>query len=227
MAHFYTRISFLVGIFLGVFLALFFKQSVIKRTYISKEYSKYEQWFKIQGYNRTRINWDELRYSNKFFYTESQFLFDQIKVLCIILVKNEKYLQAANNTWAKGCNKIQPIKLQTQNKIMPKKQSKDKSSWALLYNMLKVQDVKAFDWTIIIKDTTFVIMDNLRYLVAPLNEQEQYYLGYGVKFWGTEYNSAEAGYVLSQGTIKELQRGIKGTNCLEYVYWNREDYYLG
>ncbi|XP_076265985.1 glycoprotein-N-acetylgalactosamine 3-beta-galactosyltransferase 1-like [Rhynchophorus ferrugineus] len=227
MAHFYTRISFIIGIVIGVFLALVIKKSVIKPTYLSKEYNKYEEWFKIQGYNKTRINWDELRYTNKTFYLESQFLFDKVKIVCIILVKNEKYLQAANSTWARGCNKIQAVKLQMQNKIMPKKQSKDKSSWVLLYNILKSQDVEDFQWTIIIKDTSFALMDNLRYLVAPLNNKEKYYLGYGVKFWGTLYNSGEAGYVLSQGTIKELQAAMEKTNCLEFAYWNREDYYLG
>lgn len=228
MVHFYTRLNFIIGIALGVLLAVYFQQFKINGGQKSRKNDfLYQKWFKKEKLSRTKIAWDGLRYSNKSYYLESEYLYNKVTILCIILVKHQKYLEAAKNTWIKGCNTIKPIVIETQNKIMPRKQSKDKSSWALLCNVLKSREISTFNWVLIVKDTTFVIMENLRLLLAPLNSKKDHYFGHVAKFWGVNYNTGDAGYVLSDGALASFQKSIGNEKCLENSYWNREDYYLG
>nr|CAI5837333.1 unnamed protein product [Callosobruchus analis] len=70
-------------------------------------------------------------------------------------------------------------------------------------------------------------MENLRYHLAALNPSDKHYLGYAVKFWSTIYNSNDAGYVLSKGAVQSFQKAYLEKDCLNHIYWNREDFYLG
>jgi len=237
MAHFYCifyRISFVVGILLGVLLAVYFKQSVIQKCDFNlkndnkqKTIPAYEAWFNKQSSIKKSILWDDVRYRNQTIFTESQYLFNKIKVVCIILIKSPKNFIAANETWATGCNSIMPIYLQIQNKIMPAKQPKESSSWVLLCSALNDIKPKDYKWVLVVKDSTFVIMENLRYYVAPFDANKRHYFGHPVKFWGVSYNSADAGYALSSGALKDFQKDVGKNRCKENSYWNREDFYLG
>ncbi|XP_050310425.1 glycoprotein-N-acetylgalactosamine 3-beta-galactosyltransferase 1-like [Anthonomus grandis grandis] len=221
MAHFYERISFVVGLAIGVVLAFHFRPTVV----INEPSSTYKTWFSQQNLTRKSVNWDTIRYTNAAFVTESAFLHNKIKILCIILVKSERNFVSASATWAKGCNRVKAIYLESNRKQMPRKVDKRKSSWFLLCNNLLEEN--QFDWTLIVQDTSFVIMENLRFYVAPLDKDDKHYLGHAVKFWSTIYNSKEPGYVLSRGTIKAFNKFMTREKCEENRYWNKEDYYLG
>lgn len=234
MSHFYSRITFITGILLGIILAFYFKKyeiSTTNRTALNRTYyqtTAYNQWFQKRSFSRRSIPWDELRYNNVSFYTESAYLQSQVRILCVFIQKNPTNVKAAQDTWAKGCNSIEVIVIVPRNKIMPSKRDKESSSWVLLCNLLSTVNVSSFDWLLVVRDTSFVITENLRFYVAPLKNKKPYYLGHAAKFWGVAYNIGDPGYVLSQGAVLKFQKlFINKQKCLENSYWNKEDYYLG
>lgn len=229
MVNFYLRIAiFLFGVLLGILLAKICVYSIYKHNVPEKQsVPSYEVWFRKQGYKRKYVSWDTMRYNkcdnNP---TESEVLFKKIKVFCIVFVYNDKNFEGAKHTWLNGCNNFQAISIKTKkNKFIAVKRTKENSSWFLLCETLK-NIIEKYDWYLIVYDTTFVILENLRYFVAPFNSTENYYFGYAVKFWSTVYNSGQAGYVISKGTLKSIKTILK-KECSNMVYWNREDFYLG
>lgn len=222
MTHFYGRIIYLVGVILGIYLAIHFKKQ-------NNPLKNYNEWFKTNLFKRKILLWDLIRYGNRNFTTEAELLYKKVKVLCIILVKNNKNIVAIENTWGKNCNNIKFIYLKNKlNKMLPIKRTKEQSTWYKLCSSLNELELNDFKWFLIINDDTFVVMENLRYLLAPLNPNQTHYIGHTVKFWNTLYNQAQAGYVLSYASLEILRKNLKN-NCstLNHVYWNKEDFYLG
>ncbi|KAG5890617.1 hypothetical protein JTB14_005125 [Gonioctena quinquepunctata] len=225
MVHFYTRIlALLIGLISGIFIAKTCKHSVKRST---STIPTYNRWFQNQGLIKKHILWDTLRYNHNLEHTtEANYLFHKIRILCVILVRSEKNAKASESTWAKGCNHVQFIEIKTRNKPVPIKRIKEQSSWILLCKNLKNISGE-YDWVLIVNDNSFVIMENLRYYLAPLEATAKYYLGYAVTFWSTIYNSAQAGYVISRGTVDAFREKFTQTDCSTNTYWNREDFYLG
>lgn len=231
MGHFYGRASFAIGLVVGAVLALY-----VSRRTMSGENNRFQKkpplqpyvhWFQKRGLNRTLLLWDETRYANKSLYTEAHYLFDNIRILCVVLVRTPNNLVAVNATWATGCNSLKQILLPSRTSIMPSKQDKALSSWVQLCKLLHDSDTEPFEWVLVVKDTSFVILENFRHYVAPLDSEKSHYLGHAVQFWGTVYNSGDPGYALSKGALKALQRGMRRSECIENSYRNKEDLYLG
>lgn len=242
MYHFFTRIFFIIGFLIGVFLAVL----VIKLTenkgnslhFVKIPNCKtafngsiYKSWFASSKLIRKRISFDVLRYSRNKITTESQYLFEKIKVLCLLLVRNLKNAEAAKNTWGQNCNKIDYMYINVvdkKRKIIPIKKTKNNSSWVLLCKAL-LNISEDYNWILIVHDDTFAIVENLRLLVAGLDDSEGHYLGHPITFWAVTYNMGQAGYVLSRGSIDKLKSKFNTTNSCtsEITYWNQEDMYLG
>ncbi|KAJ8967478.1 hypothetical protein NQ314_002792 [Rhamnusium bicolor] len=232
MVHFYLRlITFFIGVIIGVLLAIKYKNYVVE-VYTKSEVSakkhipSYNTWLESQRLKRKDILWDILRYKRHDYMIESHFLYSKIKVLCIILVRNSRNVKAIENTWGRGCNNIKLIEVNAKNKVIFGKRNKESSSWVLLCKTLKNINYE-YDWVLIANDNTFFILENLRYYVASLKSSKRYYMGYAVKFWDTVYNSGEAGYVISKGTVYTFNKHFMETDCSTNTYWNREDFYLG
>lgn len=189
----------------------------------------YNNWLSKNKVKKYKVPLDILRYSNNKYLLESEYLQNSVSVLCVILTRNEKNAEAAENTWAKTCTGIELVKLDTQKRKirMPIKQDRQKSTWSLLCkSLVGIKD--KFQWVLIVNDNTFALMENLRLLVAPLNYNESYYLGHPVRFWNTFYNTGLAGYVLSYGSLKKLQGKLNNDSCTaEITYLNQEDFYIG
>lgn len=112
---------------------------------------------------------------------------------------------------------------------MPVKKSKENSTWSLLCrSLMRIEEDSSYNWVLIVNDNTFAMLENLRLFVAPLNSSRNYYLGHAVQFWNRNYNAGQAGYVLSRGSLKELQNNLGNKSCLaETTYLNQEDFYIG
>ncbi|XP_018568431.1 glycoprotein-N-acetylgalactosamine 3-beta-galactosyltransferase 1-like [Anoplophora glabripennis] len=229
MVHFYLRfVAFVVGVLIGVSLAVYYKSYVNINVKVpeKKTIPSYNIWFEKQKLTRKFIPWDKLRYQKHDYLTESQYLSNKIKVLCIILVRNSKNVDAVKNTWSRGCTGIKFIEIFGKNGKVPMKRTKENSSWVLLCSSLKDTSDK-YHWIVVANDNTFIIMENLRYYVVNLNPSDKYYLGHAVTFWNTIYNSGDAGYLLSTGSLQAFKNKFQDSDCSTNTYWNREDFYLG
>lgn len=231
MVHFYSRTAtFIFGALLGIIIAKIcvYKEYERLNVPVKKQIPSFKTWSVSQGLKRKPVSWDILRYgSNDIRPIVSEILFKKIQVLCIIFVRSENNLEGAKNTWIPNCNNIKLIHIKSKKtKYISAKRTKENSSWVLLCQLLK-KITDGYNWYLIVNDSTFAILENLRYFVAPLNSSDAFYLGHSVKFWSTVYNSGQAGYVLSKGTLKALQSSLSETECSTTTYWNREDFYLG
>lgn len=232
MYHFFVRIIFLVGFLSGFFLAVFVlkQKSQNNRTLIKTlNDTVYQKWFASTRLVRKKVSFDQLRYGNNSLRTEAKFLHEKVKILCLILVRNAKNAEAAKHTWGKGCNSIEYVNVQSKNKrkIVPVRKTKEQSSWILLCKALL--SVQKHNWIIIVNDNSFVILENLRRLVAALDYKKGHYLGHAVTFWTTTYNTGQAGYVLSWGSVEAIRSKFTSSQfCTsEITYLNQEDMYLG
>lgn len=237
MYHFYTRLLFLVGFLIGFLLAvLLITQKSNQHHHPNANVVKtindtvYQKWFASTRLVRKKVNFDLLRYSHPTqLKTEAAFLFQKFKVLCLVLVRNVENAEAAKNTWGKGCNSMEFVKLgnKDKRKILPIRKTKEQSSWVLLCKTLL--NVNNFDWVVIVNDNSFVILENLRRLVAGLDYRQGHYLGHAITFWTITYNTGQAGYVLSWGSVEAIRRKFNSSKeCTsEITYLNQEDMYLG
>ncbi|KAJ8918537.1 hypothetical protein NQ315_013042 [Exocentrus adspersus] len=230
MVHFYTRIlAFVVGIIIGILLAVKYRSynnDVTSKRTISTFYNT--QRHEHQKSKSIPVPWDTLRYQKHNYLTESHYLYNKINVFCIILVRKWKNVQAIKDTWSKGCTYVKFVEIfsRSSNNKTPLKRTKENSSWVLLCSTLS--DIgKDYHWVMVANDNTFVILENLRYYVADLDPSNKYYLGHAITFWNTVYNSAEAGYVLSNGSVQAFKSKFNSSKCSTNTYWNREDFYLG
>lgn len=231
MYLYYRLLLFIFGFAVGLYLAKIvcndfnaFKRGNRNIKPFTSE--AYNNWFNKQQLSKRYINWDQIRYGNASVTLESNYLYEKVPILCLILVKSEKNAQAAKNTWAKSCNQVELVKLPESRKPQIKR-NKKQSSWVLLCE--KMFTVTNYKWVLIVNDYTFSILENLRYFLAPLNSDQDYYLGHTVTFWGHDYNLGQAGYVLSNGALKKLINKLNKTqDCSkDLTFWNREDFYLG
>ncbi|KAL3268097.1 hypothetical protein HHI36_007224 [Cryptolaemus montrouzieri] len=221
MFHFSTRLIFCVGFITGTLLSLFLGHG--RNSLKSDKELSYDNWFKNKQYTRKHVSFDSLRYDQTKYTLESDLLFKSVSILCLILVLKDANFKASVNTWGKGCNGIQSINLSKKPKPLISNQSRFDTSWNKICETLKnVPEI--YDWVLVINDDTFVITENLRFFLAYRNSSDNFYLGYAVKFWNVLYNLGKAGYVLSRGVIKSMQ---KSTCSGRLPYMNKEDFGLG
>ncbi|KAK5644331.1 hypothetical protein RI129_005631 [Pyrocoelia pectoralis] len=221
---------FVVGFIIGFLAAFFISVIQHKNKYSTRNASLhdlYEPWFIKQQLRRYKKSFDTLRYGGPTFLTESTYLYNKIRFACLVLVRRIKYVKAAKMTWGTQCNYVDFVYLKpTKNRINSRKNITN-SAWFLLCTNLSNLS-QSFDWILILNENTFALIENMRYLVAPLNSSAQYYLGHSVKFWGVKYNSGQAGYLISNGTLAALRKKLIENSCSsDSVFWNLEDYYLG
>ena len=178
--------------------------------------------------------------------TEAQFLFDKIDITCLILVKNERVKATAiKETWGTHCNDLKFV----SHKDLTTSDKKTNSS-ILTTNPAKIDRIKSTSefgllckslrqiwntrndklmWVLIGEENIFALPENLRFYVAAKDFKENHYLGHAMKFWNIIYNWADAGYVISKGTLEVFVKQFKtDADCDNGgKYWKNSDWYLG
>jgi hypothetical protein len=166
---------------------------------------------------------------------ESEWLMNKVPITCIVFVEKLKLAATIKDTWGKHCNHLLFFSQQLVdlNLSIINLGIKYTSSWQLLCEVMnyiwRKRNEISLRWIIFIKDDTIVIPENLRYMVAPLDFREPYYLGHAVVLWGLPYNVAQAGYVLSYEVLNRLMNKFDTSKkcAAGGKYWKKEDYYLG
>lgn len=222
--------SFAFGAILAVIVFHYTHKTPVKTTRSYED--NYENWFRKNNLKRTYLSIDVAKYGliNRNLL-ESNYLYNHVSLLCVLLVRKRKNAVAANNTWAKHCNGQKFIYLQNekvQKTMLPIRQEKIESSWHLLCDAVREISAK-YQWSLFVFDDMFAVPENVRHMVAALNAEKGHYLGHAISFWGTTYNVGQAGYVLSRGSVRALQNLFNSTEaCIAGGrFWRQEDFYLG
>ncbi len=150
--------------------------------------------------------------------SEAKFLYDKIHVTCLVMAKDIIKATAIRDTWGSHCNHL---KFVSSKNLQVTPEMRAKNSSILVQNPVQVQTVQAasefallcrslrqihavqdmMQWVLIVPEETFALPENLRFFVAGKNFTDRHYLGHAMKFWNVIYNWADAGYILSKGTL--------------------------
>lgn len=213
----------------------------------------YEKWLEKQHVVRSNLNLDFDLYGPKFdtfkdeYHSkviESDWLKNKVHVTCVVFIKKMKMMKAIRNTWGSRCNKLLFIgKRKFENKKGDDLTEpvvlfdlKVTSSWQHLcetFNFVwkeeKTEKEQNLEWIIFVNEDTMVVPENLRFLVAKLDFNDDYYLGHPITMWRQKYNVIEAGIVLSRKTLNKLVDKFNSSDdCLKGGrFWKMEDFYLG
>ena len=136
--------------------------------------------------------------------TEAYFLYQTIPVICIVYPTDSDWTTAIKDTWGRHCNQVKFFSHKFENSTLEIELLKASSEFSLICQSLQSvwyenaklashEEQQKF-WVMISTQDTFVLMENFRFYVAPLNQTGEYYLGHAMKFWNSVYNWADAGY---------------------------------
>lgn len=197
------------------------------------EDNSYSEWLVKSGYSIVPVNFDYLAYSgNKSLsnFLEYKLLKTHVNILCVMFVKNVNNAYAALNTWMKHCNSYKFFGLKPE-KYLDVKVMRPTSSWHYLCEVIRHVNTYSSDhmWVLFAPDDIYALPENLRNFVFGKNFQEAYYFGHSAIFWNEHFNLAQAGYVLSVGSIKVLVKKFNSSESCKASgrYWKNEDYLLG
>jgi len=141
--------------------------------------------------------------------SEADFLHSAIPVICVVFPTDLDWTKAISDTWGKHCNELRFFSHEIMNKSLKIEFLKASSSFSVVcQSFLKIrqdyQDKYESFWVFVATEDTFVLLENFRYYVAPMNQTGEHYLGHAMRFWNSVYNWADAGYAISSASLKKL-----------------------
>lgn len=234
------RIPFISGLVFGILIYLSFKSysryhkgnlkpyNYLRFNFTEPSNFTYLRWFNSQNLTREILSSEDVAYNRNLIFPESAFLQKSVTIYCIVLVRNEDYIETAKATWINGCNNYIFVNIATRKKYgkIAIKRTRDNSSWTLLCATL-FSITGNYMWVLIVYENTFVVVENLRWFLAWQIASNDHYLGHSVEYWGTKYNTGEAGYVLSNSTLNKLRNSFNQSCDAKNVFLNKEDFYMG
>ncbi|KAK3790567.1 hypothetical protein RRG08_010614 [Elysia crispata] len=125
-------------------------------------------------------------------------------------------LRAVNETWARRCDKILYFISSPKNKShdvvaldIPDKRQTLTDKTVFIHQYLYTHYLSQFDWFLKADDDTYVIMENLRFLLSHFDPAVPGYIGCQFKHFSPQgYMSGGAGYLFNREGLKTLvQKG--------------------
>uniref|UniRef100_A0A8C3TI12 Glycoprotein-N-acetylgalactosamine 3-beta-galactosyltransferase 1 n=1 Tax=Catharus ustulatus TaxID=91951 RepID=A0A8C3TI12_CATUS len=150
-------------------------------------------------------------------------LYHKVKILCWVMTgpqNLEKKAKHVKATWAQRCNKVLFMSSE-ENKDFPTvgletKEGRDQLYWKTIKAFQYVYDnyFDDADWFMKADDDTYVILDNLRWLLSKYSPEQPIYFGRRFKPYVKQgYMSGGAGYVLSKEALKRFVAAFKTNKC--------------
>lgn len=150
-------------------------------------------------------------------------LYKKVRILCWVMTgpnNLEKKARHVKATWSRHCN-IVVFMSSVDDPDFPTvglgtKEGRDQLYWKTIrafHYALEHHEHEA-DWFLKADDDTYVIVDNLRWLLANHSAEEPIYFGRRFKPYTKQgYMSGGAGYVLSKEALRRFVEGFKSKTC--------------
>lgn len=148
----------------------------------------------------------------------------KVRLLCVILtMEKDLYtkVDAVNKTWAARCDKHLYVITSKQkrhdflNVDIPDNRKNLAHKMRKVFSTIYKQYMDDFDYLLKCDDDTYVIVENLKFLVWHYDSNKPSYFGFHFnKFIRNGYMSGGAGYVISNRGIRQLvERGLQDGEC--------------
>lgn len=150
-------------------------------------------------------------------------LYKKVRILCWVMTgpsNLETKARHVKNTWTRHCN-IVVFMSSVDDPNFPTvglgtKEGRDQLYWKTIRAFHYAYDhhIDEADWFLKADDDTYVIIDNLRWILANHTPDEPIYFGRRFKPYAKQgYMSGGAGYVLSKEALRRFVEGFKTKVC--------------
>lgn len=165
-------------------------------------------------------------------------LSEKVKVLCWIMTQPKNHKTKAQHvkaTWGRRCNKLLFMSSKSDTDLptiklnvtegRDKLWAKTKNSFDYVYR----NHYQEYDWFVKADDDTYMIMENLRFLLKDFNSSDPLYFGRKFKPYVHQgYMSGGAGYVLSREAVRRMvEDGLKDRTLCRSDAGGAEDVEIG
>ncbi|XP_065432386.1 glycoprotein-N-acetylgalactosamine 3-beta-galactosyltransferase 1-B-like [Chrysemys picta bellii] len=150
-------------------------------------------------------------------------LYSKVRILCWVMTgpsnleTKARHVQA---TWARHCNVVLFMSSVRDDGFpavgLDVKEGRDQLYWKTIraFQYVHQHHLEQADWFLKADDDTFVVLDNLRWLLANHTPEEPVYFGKRFKpFVKQGYMSGGAGYVLSKEALRRFVEGFRTQVC--------------
>lgn len=171
----------------------------------------YSEWLKSKGLYSKKLSEEEVSFGpQKDIKLEADFLKKEVPVLCVIISKGRNKAKAVKDTWSKHCNQVVFYGPYADNVIPVLRYSSLETSHASFCRVLLQLHHKysgRFKWLLLAEDSSFVLLENARKYVAPLDADLPYYLGRTVQKYSTPpYNAPDSTILMSAGAFELIKK---------------------
>uniref|UniRef100_A0AAF5DQ56 Glycoprotein-N-acetylgalactosamine 3-beta-galactosyltransferase 1 n=2 Tax=Strongyloides stercoralis TaxID=6248 RepID=A0AAF5DQ56_STRER len=240
-------LTFFYGILFGIIISIFLFYNFLYDRENEDIYFETSQIYNNdynENINNTNLTKTTMQFMNKYNkkINESFQIFEEIashvKVLCFILTYKDNHETRAIHvklTWAKRCNKyifissvndssLPSIHLNT-TEGRDHLWGKTKEALKYVYNNY----YNDYDWFLKADDDTYVIVENLRFMLLSHSPYDPIYFGFKFKPYVKQgYMSGGAGYVLGKKALKNVvTKGLPDITKCNYGTGGAEDIQIG
>lgn len=150
-------------------------------------------------------------------------LYQKVRVLCWVMTGPYNLQSRARHvkaTWSRHCNVV-VFMSSVEDADFPTvglgtKEGRDQLYWKTIraFHYVYEHHVNEADWFLKADDDTFVVVDNLRWILSNHTPEEPIYFGKRFKPYTKQgYMSGGAGYVLSKEALKRFVEGFRTKVC--------------
>ena len=147
--------------------------------------------------------------------SDAETLSSEIRILCLVMTHPANHKTKALKvfrTWGRRCTFIKFLTTQ-EDEELPTLLSPTKEEYGQIWGKTKYGFQQAYeqyyelvDWVVKADDDTYLILENLRYMLSEYNSSQPIWFGCEFKVIVRDgYMSGGAGYVLSRGRIKSIK----------------------